>query len=379
LVEIPLYYAFLQTLFFRTHCWESKGRILYQFFSKIIESGSDMNRNWQTFLTTRALHRDPDGDLHESADPLTVRPAVVQTSQYSMLAVTGRDAATFLQGQTTCDVVGLQNDRATPGAVCNPKGRVFATFMLFIHENGFRLLLPQALTPAVEKRLRMFVLRSQVRIENITDSVAMFGLSCLELPKSAANAQYSAGDHRYLVVNAENRQLIQFGPQQWFLIANPEAAERQWSDLVGRDGFAERSDDYWNLLCVLNGIPTLATETTETFIPQMINLDALGGISFNKGCYTGQEIVARMHFLGKLKRRMILAAMESARLPTPGEPVFVEGSEQSVGQVVNAAYLHNTEIRLLAVLQIDQIRSKSIHLSGDPASTFKVLELPYTF
>ncbi len=338
-----------------------------------------MNRNWQTFLTTRTLNPDPAGDGNESPDSLIARPAVIETSQYSILAVTGRDVATFLQGQTTCDVLGLQNGGATPGAICNPKGRVLTTFILFIHENGFRLLLPEALAPAVERKLRMYILRAQISIENITDSVAVFGLSCQDFPESIGNPQGSAGDQRYPVIHAENRQIVQFGPHQWLFIATAEAAERQWIDLVRLDGFTERTNEYWNLLCILNGIPTLTTATAEIFIPQMINLDALGGISFKKGCYTGQEIVARMHYLGKLKRRMILAAMESARLPAPGEPVFVAGSEQSVGQIVNAAYLRDTETRLLAVLQVDQTDSNSLHLSGDLASPFKVLELPYTF
>ncbi|MGH8499794.1 MAG: YgfZ/GcvT domain-containing protein, partial [Methylococcales bacterium] len=332
-----------------------------------------MNPKWQSFLTTRNLvsGRDQDPTLASS------RPSVIATKQFSCLIVTGQDAATFLQGQTTCDVLGLHNDRATPGAICNPKGRVLSTFLMLIRENGYRLILPETLAPAIEKKLRMYVLRSRVSIENRTNSIAIFGLSCDRLPERVGRSQAQSADARYPVINAENWQIAKAGPNQWLFIGTPQSAVQQWTDLVSLDGFAETGNEYWNLLCILNGIPTLGTETTETFVPQMINLDALGGISFEKGCYTGQEIIARMHYLGKLKRRMVLAASRSGQLPAPGDPVYASEHEQSIGQIVNAEFLETREIRLLAVLQIDRIESDSIHLFDPDASPLKMLDLPY--
>ncbi|MGH8551190.1 MAG: YgfZ/GcvT domain-containing protein [Methylococcales bacterium] len=337
-----------------------------------------MNQYWQSFLATRDLKPNPDGS-DQDPNSLASRPSVSQTSESAILAVTGSDAATFLQGQTTCDVLGLQNNLATWGAICNPKGRVLTTFLLFIHQDGYWLVLPKILAGPIEKKLRMYLLRSKVTIETVTDRLAIFGLSCGILPERFAQSQRPSGDLRYPVIQAEHSQLVNAGPNQWLFIGTPEAAERQWNEFVSLNGCAETGNEYWNLLCVLNGIPTLTNETSEEFVPQMINLDALGGISFKKGCYTGQEIVARMHYLGKLKRRMFLAATRSDRLPGPGEPVYVSGNAQSIGQIVNAACLRSPEIRLLMVLQIDQSGSESIHLCDPLAPLLKILDLPYHF
>jgi folate-binding protein YgfZ len=338
-----------------------------------------MNQNWRSFLATRDLKPDPASGPDEDPKRFATRPSVTQTSDYAVLAVTGRDAATFLQGQTTCDVLGLQNNDATHGAICDAKGRVLTTFLLFIRENGYWLVLPETLAGSIEKKLRIYVLRSKVRIENITAAQAIFGLHCNQLPERFEHSQLLSGDQRYPVLQADDRHLIKAGPDQWLFIGSPESAEGHWNDLVRLEGFAETSNAYWNLLCILNGIPMLGIETSEEFVPQMINLDALGGISFKKGCYTGQEIVARMHYLGKLKRRMFLAATRCDRLPGPGEPVYVSGSAQSIGRVVHAAYLRKPEVRLLAVLQIDQSASDSIHLSDPLATPLRILDLPYTF
>ncbi|MCI0654674.1 MAG: folate-binding protein [Methylococcaceae bacterium] len=305
------------------------------------------------------------------------RPCVIAIRQFSCLTVTGQDAATFLQGQTTCDVLGLHNNRATPGAICNPKGRVLSTFLMFMREPGYRLILPEILAAAIEKKLRMYVLRSRVSIENRTNSIASFGLSCNALPERFDPTHAQSGDARYPVINTETWQIVKASPNQWLFIGASDIAAQQWTDLVGLDGFAETGNEYWNLLSILNGIPTLGTETTEAFVPQMINLDALGGISFQKGCYTGQEIIARMHYLGKLKRRMVLAASRSEKLPAPGDPVYDSEHEQSIGQIVNAEFLETREIRMLAVLQIDRIESDSLHLFDPEASGLKILDLPY--
>ncbi|MCI0668519.1 MAG: folate-binding protein [Methylococcaceae bacterium] len=337
-----------------------------------------MNQNWRTFLATRDLKQNPAGAPDGGSDSSTATPAVSQTCGYAVLAVTGRDAAAFLQGQTTCDVLGLQPNSATHGAICNPKGRVLSTFLLFIHEDGYWLVLPETLAVSIEKKLRMHVLRSKVGIENVTDSVAIFGQCCASRPERFERTWPESSDRRYPLVHAENWQMVKTAPNQWLFIGSAESAEQHWNELVALDGYAETSCEYWNLLCILNGIPRLGIETSEEFIPQMINLDALGGISFKKGCYTGQEIVARTHYLGKLKRRMFLAATRSDQLPGPGDPLFVSGNEQSIGQVVNAAWLHRPELRLLIVLQIEQTVSGSIHLPDPLASPLKILELPYT-
>ncbi|MGH8499901.1 MAG: YgfZ/GcvT domain-containing protein, partial [Methylococcales bacterium] len=201
---------------------------------------------------------------------------------------------------------------------------------------------------------------------------------CERLAERLACAQADSHGQGYsVVITREDSQIIQVAPNQWLYMGTPQSAAQQWTDFVNLDGFAETNEEEWNQLSIRNGIPTLGPETTEVFVPQMINLDALGGISFEKGCYTGQEIVARMHYLGKLKRRMVLAATRSTQLPAPGEPVYASENEQSIGQIVNAAFVNEPEILLLAVIQTEWIESESLHLFNPDASTLKILELPY--
>lgn len=338
-----------------------------------------MNADWQTFLTTRDLRLNRETGLGDKPTSDTPTASLCATTDYSILAVKGEGAANFLQGQTTCDVLGLADNTATHGAICNPKGRVFTNFMLFAQDSGFWLIVPSVLAASIEKRLRMYVLRSPVSIDNIGDSLGLFGICCNQLPDSIERSAEQSDNKHYPVINGNDWQIVKISPSQWFFAGTPKIAKQQWIDLAALHDFAESGPECWRLRCILNGIPTVAIETSEVFVPQMINLDALGGISFKKGCYTGQEIVARMHYLGKLKRRMYLATSASGQLPVPGDPIFSSENNQSTGQVVNAEYTHKQEIRMLAVLRIDQADSANIHFEKPIHFPIKILELPYTF
>jgi folate-binding protein YgfZ len=336
-----------------------------------------MISTWQTFIETRDFEGSKGTifDVTSNASETALTPL----SRYSVLSVSGEDSTNFLQGQTTCNIKSLTADRAIPGAICNPKGRALTNFLIFIRNGAFYLVLPKTLASPVKKRLRMYVLRSKVKIGDVTDTLGFFGLSGNALPEHLPPIETNSDKARYPVISENNNQWVAFGPDQWIFLGTPEAAQQQWTELVEYGNGIETSPSRWDLLCILKGIPTLEAETSETFIPQMFNLDLLGGISFKKGCYTGQEIVARTHYLGKLKRRMYLAGSASDRLPEPGENVMKQGHEQSVGQVVKAEALRNGDIRLLTVLQIDQSNSENLYLEKSPGNLLEILKSPYPF
>ncbi|MCK5922320.1 MAG: tRNA-modifying protein YgfZ, partial [Methylococcales bacterium] len=150
-----------------------------------------------------------------------------------------------------------------------------------------------------------------------------------------------------------------------------------WESLIESSQFTECNSSVWEQSEVTAGVPLVCKATSEAFVPQMLNLDQLEGISFKKGCYTGQEIVARTHYLGKLKRRMYLAGCASDRLPEPSENIMKQGHEQSVGQVIKAEVLRSGDIRLLTVLQIDQSGSENLYLEKSPGSLLQILKSPY--
>ena len=163
------------------------------------------------------------------------------------------------------------------------------------------MVLPEELLETVKKRLQMYILRSKVQLTDSSDTSCLMGLT---QPQEQAEVLFATHGNDVIAVNFGKRQL---------LIAEPETAIALWSEKVAAQGFQPAHPGQWRYLDIMSGIPWLTTATSEQFIPQMLNLDQLGGISFSKGCYTGQEIVARTHYLGKAKRATVSRRM---RLPT---------------------------------------------------------------
>lgn len=290
---------------------------------------------------------------------------VCPLTDYGLLRMTGEDASTFLQGQSTCDVHALEPGHSTLGAFCTPKGRVIATFRLLRDDAGFYLLLAADLAAVVLKRLRMYVLRSKVILEDVTAEHALFGLfgpslDSLNFPETPGTWR-ATGD--FLALRLET--------QRGLMIATAEAAQR-----LAAQGLSAIDPTIWRLKTIEAGIPEVVAATREEFLPQMLNLDALGGIGWKKGCYTGQEIVTRTHYLGQVKRRMrrLGYADIPAAIP-PGAAVYACGGPepQPIGQVLMAA-----GGQVLAVVGVDHIGAANIVL-GESQVPAEWLSLPYTY
>ncbi|WP_394752185.1 YgfZ/GcvT domain-containing protein [Crenothrix sp.] len=320
-----------------------------------------MNQQWKDFLLAeQALFEDeqhivfpvglPENDKH--IYPLT---------HLAVLSVTGKDAANLLQGQVTCNVNEVSERKAIFGAMCNPKGRVISTFLLLKSTEGFLLVLPHALLGPVKKKLQMYVLRSVVTLTDCSDTLCLIGLSTSEQPlakqfdvqgQDSISVQFSA---------LENRQLV---------IAQTDKAVILWSDYSVNQGFNAANTAAWQTLDIMSGIPWLSEDTSEEYIPQMLNVDKLGGVSFNKGCYTGQEIVARTHYLGKTKRALFIAECDSVHLPAGNAAVFDENPDntQAVGSVLSAQHSHN-KCKMLVVLSVSETDMPKLTLADQTPLT----------
>ena len=218
----------------------------------------------------------------------------------SIIKISGDEAANFLQGQLTNDVNLLDQCWQYTG-YCNPKGRLLALFRLWKINNHFFALLPNDLVEPITKRLRMYIMRSKVTIEIDENSEVTGHLNNEELTKQYPNLIKEINlleDKNVTVTNGAT--LLKIG-SRYILIK-----ERENNSMPRTNDFA----DEWAYHNILSGIPEINSSNSELFIPQMINLDYLNGISFKKGCYTGQEIVARMHYLGNLKQRMFLCNID---------------------------------------------------------------------
>jgi len=297
-----------------------------------------------------------------SPDPRwsSARPGLCDLSRLAIVAFAGPDAAAFLHGQLSCDVQGLASDRATLGSYNTPKGRALATFLLWRTADGFAMQLPSGVAEPTRRRLAMYILRSKVKAEDVSERLIRLGVT----GAGAADALQAAGLSvpaaafritRNEVVAGDPPVLVVALPEERFEIvaASAEQAAALWQRLSAHASPA--TDDLWDLQSVRAGFGDVQTETADQFVPQMLNLDVLGGVSFNKGCYPGQEIVARAHFLGRLKRRMFRAFIPGPEAPRAGDELFCPALlDHAVGTIVSCAPLPTGEgFEALAVIQTE--------------------------
>ncbi len=271
-----------------------------------------MNNDWSSFL---AQH---------SPQAIVAEAAIMPLSSWRVITVQGSDATRFLQNLCTNDVNALAIDQAQLNSLCNPKGRVVAIFWLLRRQESYQLILPNPVCDSLLKRLTMYILRSDVSIEAQTDSLILLGCThdLLNQDKHLNPLQGKQYDNNYIVrlPGATTRTLI--------LTDNTDAIA-----LAQKHLWVEETS--WQKIDIESGIPFIFNETVEQFTPQQISLDLRDGVSFSKGCYPGQEIVARLHYLGTPSRRLFSAITETDTLPAPGSHVILE-DQSVVGHIVQA-------------------------------------------
>lgn len=298
-------------------------------------------------------------------------PAICVLPDWAVLKVAGEDAGAFLQGQTTCDIQALAPGESGCGAFCTPKGRVFANFRVARLGDSFHVWLAAGLSGPVRQRLRMYVLRSRVTIEplerivlgawgtGIADLLGAAGVDWVACPD---NGQYGLPDG-----DETGRLALTVETGNTGLLAELNAHARPVHP------------DAWRLLDIAAGFPLVLPATREEFLPQMLNLDTLGGISFKKGCYTGQEIVTRTHYLGQLKRRMFRLRSAGLTPLEPGATIFDTNGAEPVpaGQIVNACYAPDGHWDCLAVLIQDLADSSTLRAIDPQGPQLLRHSLPY--
>jgi folate-binding protein YgfZ len=294
-------------------------------------------------------------------------------SHEGVLAVRGVDASKFLQGQLTCNLDYLSEAKATLGARCTQKGRMQSSFRILLEGDGVLLAMASELIEAQLLDLKKYAVFSKSKLTDESASWVRFGLSHgdaalaslgLELPQDTDS-----------VVRANDLIAIRVSPGRAELWVRAEQADDIRNLLAAQ--LPEGSLNDWLLGQIRAGIGQVFGQTREEFIPQMINLQAVGGVSFKKGCYTGQEIVARMQYLGKLKRRLYRLTLADNGVPEPGIELFSPVHASSAGNVVLAART-GSGVELLAVLQADAVENGNIRLGNPEGQALLLSELPYT-
>lgn len=290
-----------------------------------------------------------------------------------VLAVRGSDASKFLQGQLTCNLNYLNPHTSSLGARCTPKGRMQSSFRIVLEGEGCLLAMARELVELQLADLKKYAVFSKATLSDASSDWVRFGIQ-----EGTANALAQLGISLPEEPNAVARQgdalFIRVSPgraEAWVPAGQGDALRASLATVL-----AQSPLEAWLLGQVRAGIGQVFGPTHEMFIPQMLNLQAVGGVSFKKGCYTGQEIVARMQYLGKLKRRQYRLAMAEGELPTPGTPLFSPVHSSAVGEVVLAAPA-GPGVELLAVLQGDAAEQGQIHLGDAQGPRLAVLDLPY--
>ncbi len=315
-----------------------------------------------------------------SAEQLAAAGAgvICDLSQRGLIAVQGQDAFTFLQGQLTCDMNEISPSRSRLGAWCSPKGRVLVLFRVVHLSDGALLELPASQIEQTIKRLRMYVLRSRVSLKDVSDDFIRIGLAGESATKLLQSRYGSAPRSPDDVAAAGDDRLICLhgAAPRYEFIGHSDHAEDLWRAAAGM--LTPAGAQAWTLLQILAGVPEI--RQSDEHLPQMINLDLLDGVSFNKGCFVGQEIIARTHHLGRLKRRMYLLSTEVTERVDPGAPILAAASgSEAAGHVVSSARRADRNgVIALAVLRIDAAKTSDLRLANADGPRMQLLKLPYS-
>lgn len=356
-----------------------------------------MHREWQSFLEEKNA-RFEGGKVAGFSEPRQESEAAANAtvlsviSDHTLLRVRGTDAQSFLNNQLSNDVRRVDAAYSQLAAWCNAKGRIITLVRVFRRprtdkrrerqesESGQRaddyyLLLPADLLETVRERLRRFILRAKVTIESDDNLVALgiSGPQAEALLRATLSDVPAAADGCLTLNDSTVLRLAGVRPR-YLLVAPVSSVYGLWEKMV--PPAVSVGPQAWTWLDIAAGIPRIDAAISEEFVPQMANLELLNGVDFKKGCYPGQEIVARMHYLGRLKQRMYRAHVESTA--PPGTPIFAPDLPgQSTGAVIASAVAPTGGCDLLAVLHTSSAATKMLHLGSATGPALQLLPLPY--
>ncbi len=317
---------------------------------------------------------------HDEFDAALTRGAYMPLTQFGVIDVTGDDAATFLHSQLTNDTQHLDAASARLAGYCSPKGRLLASFLTWRCGEAIRLLVAKDVQATVQKRLSMFVLRAKAKLADASGELAAVGLAG-DVRGALSGVFDALPDGVHVKVDGPAGSLIRVpdaaGRLRYLWVGPKAEVDARLPALDAK--LTRAAAAVWDWLDIRAGEPRITQRVVEQFVPQMVNFDVLGGVNFRKGCYPGQEVVARSQYRGTIKRRTALANVAGETdTVVPGIELFhSDDAGQPCGMVVNAAAAPDGGVDMLVEIKLAALEAGSVHLgaSGGPALTF--LPLPY--
>lgn len=351
----------------------------------------EIMNNWNEYLSSQ-------GARYSAMDPAAVPARVLDfgrtltsaeladgfvaaVTDQGLISVTGEDAASFLHNQLTNDVQHLGSGEARLAGYCTPKGRLLATFLMWRNAQSIFLQLPRELQAPLQKRLSMFVLRAKAKLADASGDApnqVVLGVGGARAEAALRQhldalpaAPYAKLDH---ALGTVLRLADAFGAPRYQWLMSADTARTVWPALAAT--LAAGGNEAWQLAGIHAGVPQITLKTQEQFVPQMVNLELLGGVNFKKGCYPGQEIVARSQYLGKLKRRTVLASIDATA--QPGDEVFAASDPgQPSGMIVNAAANGNGGVDALVEIKLATLDDGDLHLGSATGASLRIAPMPY--
>jgi folate-binding protein YgfZ len=268
----------------------------------------------------------------------------------STIKVEGDDRVHFLQGQLTQDINLISQNKALYAGFCNPKGRMLAFMLCYLNHESIHIQIDSSVQEFILQKLKMYILRAKVSLKLANDTFTCIGF----VGSKALLTKKIQPPKNYLdIIQSDDIMIMRLGKDDDRYQLMGETSKVNKFMKLNFSEYSAMSFDNWNNLNILDGIPDIYPPTQNAFIPQSLNMDLIEGINFKKGCYTGQEIIARTHYLGKVKRRMYRAFLKSRVDLNPGNLVLnIKGEE--IGQLVRSATESNEKTNILIELRVDQ-------------------------
>jgi len=345
---------------------------------------SKMPASWHEKLTSFGLAQK-DGRFVYPAEPAATDVLCTLASD-TILQVSGDDAEAFLQDQFSNDIAALETPGSQLTTWSSPKGRVITVMRVIKVGGGYLIKMPTALVEPVLKRLKMYalmptnragkVVKTKVVIEPRDDLVAI-GISGQSAEGAMAGAGHTIGqqpDDTTEVSSVAWITRVRGEAPRFEVIGSADTLAELWT--ACSEGCSMADESAWRLQNIDAGVPSVDEKTTEAFVLQMLNLQHINGVSFKKGCFPGQEVVARMQYLGKLKRKMFRLQYSGDHLPLAGDEIYKAGGGSAAGKVVDAVNTGDGSSRLLAVIAIDATTDQ-LFLDKEEQRELTILELPY--
>jgi len=301
-------------------------------------------------------------------------PRYFDLSRFALIEVAGDDAFTFLHGQFTADLNDLEHRGWIFSAWCQANGRVLCTFIVFRKNHALFLLLPAAIKEKIIRRLSLFVLRSKVNIRDATADHIILGLRDINIRNMDLFGSCKCTGN---MLAAENCNVLELWGQTPRSIVICKQGNlhllMEKIHMLCKPG----EPAAWDLLDIEAGIPWITEPTSDSYLPQMLNLDQMLGLSYQKGCYPGQEVIARLHYRGALKRRLFLGTGHGENPPPPGTGLVQPDTGARTGDVIDAARHPDGSFRLLVVAGISEAESGVLRLQDAQQTSITLQPLQY--